>query len=148
MIFDLLENYALYNKSGNNLFRAFEYLLENEYIGLPNGKHQIIGDEVFAIINEYDTKSAKGGFYEAHRDYVDLQYMVEGSEMIGYAPLRDQKAVREYDKVNDYSLYEVEGSLLSLSTGMFAIFYPGDLHMPGIGEPAIAVKKIVIKIRI
>ena len=85
MILDLIENYILYSQSGNNIARAFDYLVGNEYAGLQSGKHQIVGDEVFAIINEYETKPAEGGFYEAHRDYIDLQYMVSGSEMIHLA---------------------------------------------------------------
>jgi YhcH/YjgK/YiaL family protein len=74
--------------------------------------------------------------------------MVKGSEQVGYAPLADQTPVTEYDEKNDYILYSGHVSCFDFTEGMFAIFYPRDLHMPGIGEDKSQVRKAVIKVKI
>ena len=54
----------------------------------------------------------------------------------------------EYNNEKDYTLYEGSVSLMKMIPGMFAIFYPNDLHMPGIYNMKKMVKKLVIKVRI
>ena len=111
--------------------------------------YEIDGENVYALINEYLTKDESEAKLEAHKKYIDVQFVAVGSEKIGYSPLTNQQPIKPYDEVNDYSLYDCEKSFLTLETGMFAIFSPDDLHMPGIRiTDSEFVKKVVVKVRV
>ncbi len=87
MIFDSLNNFSRYAGLGNNLPAALKFLLENELTALPVGRLELDGDNLYALVREYTTKPAEQGVWEAHRKYIDIQYMVSGSERMGFAQL-------------------------------------------------------------
>ena len=100
--------------------------------------------------NEYQTKENESNISENHQKYIDLQYIAEGNEVIEFETFKDQNIIHEYDEENDYALYNLKNpTRIKLEEGMFAIFYPEDLHMPGlIDKTNERVKKIVLKILI
>jgi YhcH/YjgK/YiaL family protein len=150
MILDKIENCELYFKLGTRIQQAFEYLRNLDFSDLKAGKYHIDGDRLFALVIEYETKKADECLMEAHRKYLDLQYMYKGSEKIGYLLFDNQEIIKNYDSEGDYALYnQTNHSLFSFNAGSFVIFYPNDLHMPNImlTEPE-KIKKIVVKILI
>ena len=78
---------------------------------------------------------------------IDIQYIVKGSEKMGYANIDSLKTTIEYNDEKDILFGTAEGDLLTVSEGMFALFTPEDAHMPGlcIDSPQ-AIKKVVVKI--
>ena len=113
------------------------------------GRYEIDGENIFALINEYKTKSELEGKLEAHRKYLDVQYVIEGEELMGYTPIGSQQILEPYKEENDIIFFKGEKSFTKVSSGMFAIFFPEDIHMPGITSGKISdVKKLVIKVRI
>ncbi|HSL90611.1 MAG TPA: YhcH/YjgK/YiaL family protein [Ignavibacteriaceae bacterium] len=149
MIVDKLSNSTLYYGLSEEINRAFSYLHNTNFNDVPPGKYEIDGDKVFAIVAEYQTEDESEGKPESHKKYIDVQYVVKGSELIGYAPLVNQVISEPYNEENDIIFYKTKCSFLELSKGMFAIFYPDDIHLPGIkvGEK-ILVKKVVVKVRV
>ena len=83
------------------------------------------------MVHEYNTKDKKKAKLEAHRKYIDIQYIHSGVELIGVAAFKDQIPITD-DTEKDLAFYEGDASFIKLETGMFAIFFPDDLHMPGI----------------
>jgi YhcH/YjgK/YiaL family protein len=149
MITDKLENAQLYYPLGGRIEKALKYLEETDLNNLPEGKHEIDGENIFALINVYETKDSGDCNLEAHKKYIDIQCVARGSELIGYAPLNSQTVIKEYDDEKDFALYSGTPSFIKLEEKMFAIFFPGDLHMPGIMFVESAqVKKAVIKIKL
>ena len=106
MIFDKIENSAIYENISPLIKKAFEYLKQTDFSGMENGKHIIDGDALFAILQEYDTKNDTDAKLEAHRKYIDVQYIISGEELIGVCPLIAQPPCKEYDAENDYALYD------------------------------------------
>lgn len=147
MVVDHLENSARYACLGERIARAFAYLRETDFNTVEPGEYPIEGRDIFAVVNAYALKPTSQGRLEAHREYIDIQYLARGSELIGYAPFRDQPETVAFDSAADVGFYRGEASLVRVEEGMFAIFYPEDLHMPGIGDPASTVCKVVVKIR-
>lgn len=150
MIIDWLANAPRYYGLGPAFNIAFAYLQQTDLHKLEKGKYEIDGDQIFAIINEYDTVPASGEQMEAHKKYIDVQYIVEGAELIGHELLLQQTPSKAYDEAADYMLFgEAPAFFSTLRKGQFAIFFPTDLHMPNImnGEPK-RVKKVVIKIAV
>lgn len=148
MIVDRIDNLQRYQGFGKRLYDALCYVRSTDFSQLAVGEHQVDGRDVFVIVNDYALKPASEGRLEAHRKYVDIQYLAQGSEEIGYAPLGAQEIVVDYDPAGDYALYEGSSSLVRLKQGMFAIFFPEDLHMPGVGDPGRRVRKVVVKVRL
>lgn len=148
MIIDKIENQELYSSLSARMGLAFSYLNDNDLLHTPNGKYEIDGENVFAIVMEYETKEESECKLEGHHKYIDLQYIVSGHELIGLSTLTDQKPY-EQNKEHDYDLYDVESDLINFNSGMFMIFFPDDIHMPGVRKGEISmVKKVVVKIKI
>jgi len=146
MIIDKIENAKLYYNLGMRIKKALDYTRQTDLKNLQPGKYEIEGDNIFALISEYETKTESEGKLEAHRKYIDVQYVIEGEELMGYAPLGNQQILEPYKEENDIVFYNGEKSFTKVTAGMFAIFFPTDVHMPGICvEKMSAVKKLVIK---
>ncbi len=149
MIIDRIENSEHYLNLGKRIARAFDYINSTDFSKIEPGKYEIDSDSIFAMVNEYETKDIKDCALEAHRKYIDIQYMYSGTELIGVTSLVNQIPVKEYNQEKDCVFFNEETSLIKMNAGMFAIFFPGDLHMPGVKENGLSnVKKIVVKVRI
>ena len=148
MIVDRLENANVYHSLGAGIARAFAYLQSTDFSALAPGEYPIDGRDIFAIVNEYNLKPLVEGRLEAHRSYIDIQFMVRGAEQMGYAPWQGQEESCPFEVEADYGFYYGESSLVLVEEGMFALFYPQDLHMPCIGDPLERVRKVVVKVRV
>ncbi|MFA7361809.1 MAG: YhcH/YjgK/YiaL family protein [Candidatus Kapaibacterium sp.] len=150
MIIDKISNSELYEFKNKGIKRAFEFIKSTDLNSLADCRSEIEEDNIYVIKSSYKTKSKEDAYFEAHRKYIDVQYIISGTETIGYAPNNSQKTHKEYDEENDYELYDAECSYITFREGMFAIFFPKELHKPGIisGDIPTEVKKIVVKVRV
>jgi len=149
MILDKLENLSLHTYISVNLKKGFKFLTNNDLSNMKVGRYDIEGDDVFALVSEYSSKEPQDCLLEAHHIYTDIQYIVSGRESIGYAILKNQAILTTYNPDKDIIFYSGETTPLILIAGMFAIFFPQDLHRPcmQIDGPEI-VKKVVIKVKL
>lgn len=152
MIRDQLAHAGLYESLSPRLAAAFRYLRETELHALAPGKYEVQGKDLFVIVDAYQTKFMDVAFWEAHRKYIDVQYIVSGVERMGYAPLQALQVIQAYDEEKDFmKLGDAAGAgeFLTLRAGEFVVFAPHDAHMPGLAAGAAAqVKKAVMKVRI
>ncbi|MEI7902584.1 MAG: YhcH/YjgK/YiaL family protein [bacterium] len=149
MVIDTLENSCRYVSLHPHFTAAFDFLKRPGIEALPVGRLDVNGSQLFALTQEYETKPIREGKLEAHKKYIDIQFIVSGEELTGYAPLKNQRASHPFDTERDIGFYEGEAWFTLLRKGMFAIFFPQDAHLPGrcAKEPA-PVKKIVMKIAV
>ena len=148
MIVDKIQNSLLYENLHPGFTKAFDFIRKTDFSKLVDGKYEIDGGDVFALVQEYNTKDREVAKLEGHRKYIDIQYIHSGVELIGVVSLNEQTVISE-DPENDFAFYEGDGSFMKLESEMFAVFFPQDLHMPGIKiANANQVKKIVIKVRV
>jgi YhcH/YjgK/YiaL family protein len=149
MILDKLVNASLYAGISSNLKKGFEFLINTDLLALSPGRHEIDGDEVFALVSQYDSKNPVDCRLESHRIYTDIQYLVSGKELIGFETLKTQTVSSEYNPEKDIAFYKGEGTPLLIESGMFAVFFPQDVHRPcmQINQPE-KVKKVVVKVKI
>lgn len=149
MITDSLSHIGQYSSVSSRLKLAAQFLETRNCKALEPGKYEIDGDRVYALVQHYETKPQEKGLWEAHRQYLDVQYMAEGSEKLGYIPIGQAEVTRPYEQEGDYALFAASGDFFTLREGHFALFAPHDVHMPAIQvETAQSVKKIVIKVLI
>lgn len=148
MILDKIQNANLYKGVHTGISKALEYLENTKLSDLAPGRYDFEDDTFYVMVFEYETKNAEGNLLESHIKYIDVHYVVEGIEQIGVTTLVSQKPTKIYDTVNDYALFKEQYDLIKLKKGMFAIFFPDDLHMPGIESSTVSkVKKIVVKVK-
>jgi YhcH/YjgK/YiaL family protein len=149
MILDKLENSDFYSSISKNLKTGFDFLKSTNLESINTGRHEIDGDMIFALVSEYDSKKPEDCRLESHRIYTDIQYIVSGKELIGFETLRNQEATSEYVPEKDIAFYLGEGTPLLIEAGMFAVFFPQDVHRPCIKvDQSEKVKKVVIKVKI
>ncbi len=149
MILDKLSNAHLYSGLSEKINKAFAYLKETDFSEMELGKYEIDGDNIFALVNEYQTKDQSEGKLEAHKKYIDVQFVVKGKELMGYAPLENQIVIDQYNEQNDITFFTGEKSFTQVDEGMFAIFFPTDVHLPGIKiDNQEYVKKLVVKVKV
>lgn len=146
MITDIMTNSHLYGALNPKLSRAFDYIHQTDLSALSVGKYVIDGEEIYALVQEYDTKPQEEGAWEAHRRYIDLQVVIRGVEQFGYAHIGNLTP-GDYDAAKDWLPLSGAGDFFRLQAGYFAIFLPEDAHMPGLAAGSrLAVKKLVVKI--
>lgn len=148
MIIDQIFNSPLYYALHPGIKPAFEFLKQTDLSTLNVGRIEIDGQNLYAMLQQYTSKPREQAAWEAHRRYIDLQVVLQGTENIGYANI-SRLSQGEYDTNKDFLPLFGEGDFLTLQKGNFALLFPQDAHMPGlaIGSPA-PVKKIVLKISV
>jgi YhcH/YjgK/YiaL family protein len=147
MILDTLKNSALYSNIHPLFKTAFNYLKTTDFSTVPPGTYSIDGEKIYALVQEYETKDDIECKLEAHKKHIDIQYLFKGSEIMGHSLLYDQIPYEIHEQ-QDVSFYDHPSHDLKVSENEFIIFFPCDLHKPGMKLNSKApVKKIVIKIQ-
>lgn len=154
MIKDNIKNAKKYYSISENMELGFKFIEENDLENFECGKHKIKGDEVFAMVQEYDTKLAADAKFEVHKKYIDIQFMIKNSELMGYGDVSNFEYDGEFDFEKDIvflnlKLQAQEPEFLHVKQNEFVIFTPSDAHMPSIAldKPAYA-KKVIVKVAI
>jgi len=136
-----------------NIIKALKYIENTNFSSFSDNIYELEGKNLFFILSSYKTvTSISEKQAEVHRKYLDLQYLLYGKECIGYANYSNiKKNSSEYDSDKDIELFEsVENeSFLTLTLGYYAIFFPEDIHRPGLCKDTPAnIRKVVFKILI
>ena len=151
MIYDKINNWQTYAAISDDIRLGLEYLKKMA----PDVEPGVIelSPRVKAIVSEYTTKVVNENGYEAHRQYIDIQALLQGEERIACAPVERLRETKPYSEENDAAFYTadlpLQPSYLPLQPGYFAIFFPQDGHMPclSVSEPQ-GVRKVVIKVKV
>jgi YhcH/YjgK/YiaL family protein len=134
------------------LVKAIEFLRRPDRSSLPDGRVPIDGERVFALPQRYETAPAAAPRFEYHRKYIDIQFIVEGEEVLGWAPATKLKITEPYDREKDITFGTVapeEVTPVRLHAGQLAVLYPEDAHAPRLAADAPSrVFKIVVKVEV
>jgi YhcH/YjgK/YiaL family protein len=149
MILDQLKNAKLYFSLGERISKALQYLETTNFSNLEPGRYDIDGDNIYAMISVYNTKPLSSTKWEAHKKYIDVQYVFSGKEKMGVTSPDKVIPIEEYSVNNDCTIYKGDGNFIYVDEGSFAIFFPTDIHMPGISiNIPKEVAKVVVKVKI
>lgn len=146
MITDHIDRLHLYYGMHPGLDQVIEAMKTLDLNRLPNGRHDIQGDDVF--VNLMDTELKPASTWEVHRRYIDLQLILAGEETIAWAPKDEIAGFPPYDSERDIQISTdpQRGNPVTLKPGMFGIYFPEDAHMPGLGTGR--GRKAVFKIKV
>ena len=86
---------------------------------------------------------------EAHRKYMDIQYIVKGKEVMGWADLNDCQIAGEFNEEKDIGKYTGDFEYITINEGVCYVAFPEDAHMPGrhLDVPNDFVK-VVVKLKV
>jgi YhcH/YjgK/YiaL family protein len=131
--------------------KAFAFLKTNDLSKLEIKRYDIYGDNLYATINEYVTKNEEDVRFEAHRKYIDIQYVISGAEQMSVTPPSMKGEVLiPYDAAKDVEFMTViKAQSFDATPDKFFIFFPSDIHRPGvrIGDNK-NVRKVVVKVKL
>ena len=145
MICDTLQHLTRYKGLCKNLDTAIDYLLIHDPARLPLGRTEVDGENVFINVMEADL-SPDSTRLEYHKKYADLQIDLTGGEGWGYTNLPGEEAGEFTGDIGFRTSPDAVSG--TLGEGRFVLFFPGELHKPGVARPGCAhVRKVVIKIR-
>ena len=150
MIADTLKNRHLYGSLSPRIKDALDHIAKTDFSAIGPGKYELDGANLYVLVQAYDSIPLEQGKWECHRDYIDIQYIVEGIEQIGFGNINNMQVSTEYNAEKDIAFLTGEGDLVTLGEGSYAIFYPEDAHKPKLApdnKPG-AVKKLVVKIKV
>ena len=150
MIYDRYENIERYYSKGSALYRAVEYIVDFDQ-SQPDGTYKIEGDDMFAIVKEYETFKSKEKKYETHRKYIDVQSLFFGKEAMHISLEKDLPIDVPYsdstDKVRPKAMKDFSNVLLT--SGYFVALFPNDFHrVDCIWKEKMKVRKICIKVSV
>jgi YhcH/YjgK/YiaL family protein len=140
-----------YFKNPERWNKAFAFMKDNDLKKLELKRFDVDGDNLYVTLSEYNSKDPKTTRFEAHRKYIDIQYVVTGNEVMGLAPLTSQDSVlQKYDATKDIEFLSVKkGKMIEATPAGFFIFFPEDAHMPGLmNKTSTPVRKAVVKLKI
>jgi biofilm protein TabA len=153
MIVVTLERYEKQAHVSSSVQKALDFLRKIQDQDLPDGKIEIEGTHVYAIVQSYDSAQLTDTLkFEAHRKYIDIQYVVSGRELMGWAFLEKMMTTVPYNATKDavYGVVSPENvTLVHYGAGQAVVLFPEDAHAPGLADgDSRAVKKIVVKIAV
>jgi YhcH/YjgK/YiaL family protein len=146
MIIDHIKNAAQYAGLGKRIQAGLEWLAATDFSVMAPGRYELDGNNLYALVQTYDTRDPALGKWEAHRRYIDIQYVVSGREKMGYAEISTLVG-SGYDAEKDFQLLVGEGDFLTCGPGTFILFAPQDAHMPCLAaDKPQTVTKVVVKV--
>ena len=148
MVVDNIKNKEIYYGLHPNFKKAFDFIEKALKENREVAKYEIDGKNVYAFIQEYEGKKPHEKF-EGHKNYIDIQFIASGKEIMECAEIDGCKTMTEYNPEKDVAFYTCNGirTKIEAKDGDFAIFFPNDIHKPGIKfADGIKVKKIVVKV--
>jgi biofilm protein TabA len=148
MIIDTIDNIQRYAAT-HPLFRhVFEYIRTTNLLTLANGKHAILNDDIFVLIQRGVGQAKAESKLECHRKYIDIQLVLDGRDEMGWKPLADCEApIDDFNTANDVQFFEdTPLNWLATPANKFCVFFPEDAHSGMISEHSIhkAVFKIAV----
>ena len=146
MICDDLKPLKRYQGLNKNLDTAIDYLQTHDLAALPDGRTEVDGDNVFINMMDATLHSDHGFHPEYHKTYADLQIDLTGGEGWGYTNLPGEEAGEFAGDIGFRTSPDAVSGVLG--EGRFVLFFPGELHKPGVARPGCDhVRKAVIKIK-
>ncbi len=148
MIFSALSQSDRYADLHPLFQRAFDYIRDTDLFGLAPGRYNIVGNDLIAIVEQVPGKTREMARLECHRNYIDIQLVLDGTDEMGWKPLADcLNPVSDYSGDKDIQFFhDAPASWIATPPDHFCIFFPEDAHAPLVSNGP--VRKIIFKVAV
>ncbi len=149
MIFGNIEQLSDFEFLDEKIKTCLTYVKEHELLTMEPGRYELDGNRLYMNLEEFTTISAEGRDYEAHKRYLDIFYIVDGTERVDLNFIENMEQIGYDEEKDRMSLKGERAGSIVLQTGDFLICYPHDAHQPAIFvKEAQKIKKAVFKVMI
>lgn len=127
---------------------GLDYICQSNWAQIPDGRHEIDKNN-YVMISTYIVEPPEDRRLEAHKQYIDIQFIIDGEEEIGYADSSRAGMLQEQIVERDLYFYDSvdKETYLKMTAGSYAVFYPWDIHRPNCQSiPGSKVRKAVVKV--
>lgn len=148
MILDTLDNLEAYLDLNPHFGAALTFLRRTDLASLAEGRHEVNGDKVYAVVAKGPGRSAEEALLETHDNYIDIQFVLDGTDTMGWKARKDLGTpTKAYDPERDVAFFsDAPDAWTAVKPGMFAIFFPEDGHMPMISDGLL--HKVIMKVAV
>lgn len=127
MIVDSIKHIRDYEALLPGIGAGMDFVESHE--GLELGRYEFEGG--YLMVQKGVTTPLDEGTYEAHRNYIDVQILLEGGEEVAWAERDDLDVVVAYDADKDAERLDgPRGHSMLIEEGMFWAALPHDAHRP------------------
>lgn len=148
MIIDVLTNADFYAGLNPHLKTAFDFLRRTDLAQLEEGRHEVDGEAVYAVVAQGPGRKPEDALLETHDKYIDIQYVLDGIDTIGWKARADLgESTEKSDPRNDVQFYmDTPSTWTAIGPGQFGIYFPEDGHMPMISDGRL--HKVIMKVAV
>lgn len=134
------------------LRRALDYVRRQDFSTMEAGDHPIEGDLMYAKVFDMTSGDLSSCKAEFHDRYLDVQYWVNGEELLGCSGRTgDEKIIESHPERDLYfcTVPEKE-TMIHVHGGDFVVFFPSDIHRPGGAWQGKrqSYRKVVVKVSV
>ncbi len=131
------------------LQQVLAYLSETDFLSMTPGQYPLHSDIVAHVV-DLKTQPDETLLPEVHRQFIDVHFLCRGLERIGFTPDTGTNQVAEdHLQERDLLFYQPvqNEQFINMTPGWYAVFFPCDVHRPGIQQNVSeVVRKVVVKI--
>lgn len=148
MILDVLDNCDTYAGLNPHFATAFAFLRRPDLAELPEGRHEVDGNNVYAVVAKGAGRRPEDALIETHDASIDIQLVLDGTDRMGWKPRKALGPKTEAsDPRKDVAFYKDSPmAWTKVTPGMFAIYFPEDAHMPMISDGGL--HKVIMKVAV
>jgi len=148
VIIDTLSNVDKYFSLNPRFAAAFSYLGKPLVRRMDSVREELDGDRLIALVSRKIGKQQNEAKLEVHRKYIDIQFVLQGIDTMGWKPASDcSEVLAPYDEEKDIGFFADEPSMwCPVHAGSYAIFFPEDAHAPMVSNGEI--HKIILKVAV
>ena len=151
MIYDSLSNLDRY-KNIKYISEIQRFIEKNNVLNLPNGDIDIKGEDLFVKVLKYSPSDSSKNFFETHRDYMDVQIVFRGVELMQFVQPIYTSKTSDFKLKGDFTFFKASERISEIIVGEneFTIFFPGEPHKPGCTylDDTSEILKLVFKVKI
>lgn len=128
MIVDHIKNFEQYGFANNDFKKVFDVLKTLDKFS-PLGKRVIEEGRLWVDVSIAKERTGMAEF-EAHKDFIDIHYLLSGKEEFGFANVDGLSVTTPYNMEKDVEFYKDNGISMILDQGYFCVVFPQDAHIP------------------
>lgn len=127
--------------------QCLDFASKNDLEAIPIGKYEIAGEQIYAVVTEYQTTPAEERQWEAHREYIDIQLIIRGEEAVEVTPLSKMQCGEYIEHLDFQQCDGPAEEKVPLQLGKGLLLFPEDAHKPGVEHGGSQlIKKVIFKV--
>lgn len=141
-------NSILESDLSDKLQICIRYAKEHSLVDYELGRYEV-QEGIFVNIVSYETKNCSECFYEAHKKYIDVHFMLNGEEIIDINEIDDMKQGDFIEEEDFLPLFGEKKLEVQMKEKDILICFPHDAHQTAIKvNNPMHIKKAIFKVKI